>query len=103
MRRTNYGLTYECLEFPEINKTVCLLSRDMLRDCFQRNKELLRLIDSSMTKQRGEMNVIYNLRLSANTFSQLANGHRYKCGLLLLVTLKHYWLVKGYEFRIDCI
>ncbi len=100
---TNYGRIEEVVKYPPANREVILLSRDVLMDCFQRNKELLKLVGLSMVKQREELNKYYNLRIGVNTFSLLGRGKRFRCGVLLLMTIKHYWLKKGYEFRIDCI
>ncbi len=95
------GLKEELVRWPPANREMAYMSRDLIKDAFGRNYELLKLIGSSGAKQLEELRTIYGLCLSKKTYSQLKNGHRFKCGLLLLVTLKHYWLVKGYEFRID--
>lgn len=99
----NWGRMENIGKYSGPNREMVLLSNEVLKDCFGRNRELLKIIGLSLVTQHKELKSIYGLRININTLYSLTNGHRFKCGLLLLVTLKHYWLKKGYEFRIDCI
>ncbi len=98
---TNYGHYREIVNYPPANREMIELSRYVITEAFKRNYELLQQVNKSTKVQVMELNSIYSLRISLTTMSELKNGKRFKCGILLLMTIKHYWLVKGYDFRID--
>ncbi len=96
-----YGRINEISQYPLNSQAMLKMSCYVVTEAFKRNYELLRIVNKSVNEQRKEIESIYGLRVNAGTMSEFKNGKRFKCGLLLLMAIKHYWLVKGYDFRID--
>lgn len=99
-RIMRYGLMNELYLYPEaqqrVNKSLCY----HLTQVFKRNAELLKIIDKTLKTQLTEIRDIYGMSLSNSLMSELKGGKRFKTGIILLGTLKDYWLQRGYEFKI---
>ncbi len=78
-----------------------LQSADILRSFFERNRQLLDMNGISANRQLIELNEIYGIKVNPGLLSEYAKGKRYRAGWLFIVSVKCYWLNKGYEIKID--
>ncbi len=95
------GHIKEIDKFKPLDREMCLYSSISLSNVFIRNAEQCKKIGITVKDQIKEIYNIYGMKISVEVFSMLKNGRRYKCGLLLLMTIKHYWKMKGFDFKIE--
>lgn len=100
-RKTHYGLNSEIVHYPIANREMLVDSSLMLSIFFKRNCELYKAIGLTGKQWRAELLAIYGIKVSNTLIREMKVGKRFRCGLLLLTTIKHYWKNKGYLIRID--
>jgi hypothetical protein len=86
---------------PEDHHADYMYFAEWIKRAFIRNGELLKVVNLSCNKQCKELKRDFGMGIHPMTISKMKRGQLYKCGLLLLLTLKLYWKRKGYEFRLE--